>query len=152
MMRCEIQKRAAPGPSSSFPLRHRLRGDRLAECGLHGANAANSSAPEQCSSSLVRRMMAAIISNRCDEFRLRDDINNGASLACSDGQWFLDVYVLAGESCCNSQLGVELIRGADHNGIDIVEQQIAGLLVDGTAHNRCRALEQPGRDQPPPQA
>jgi hypothetical protein len=138
MMGREIKKRAAPGPSSSFPFRHHLGGDRLAERGLDGANVANSSAPEQCPGTLVRRMVAIIESNRRDDLRLRDDVNNGASLTCRDGQWFLDVHVLAGASCCNSQFGVEPIGSANHHRIDIIEQQIAELVVNGTAHDRCR--------------
>ena len=80
-MRREIEKRSAPGPSSSLPLRHRLRRDRLAEGGLDGADCANPSALEQRPGTLVRGMVAVIESDRRDDLRLSDDVNNGASLA-----------------------------------------------------------------------
>ena len=139
MMGREIEKRPTPGPSSSLPLRHGLRRNRFAEGGLDGADGANPSALEQCPGTLVRGMVAVIESDRRDDLRLRDDVNNGASLAGRGGQRLLDVHVLAGARGCDGQLGVESIGRANHDGVDVIEQEIAELVVNRTAHHRCRA-------------
>ena len=51
-------------------------------------------------------MVAVIESDRRDNVRSRDDIDDGASLACRGGHRLLDIHVFAGASGCHRQVGM----------------------------------------------
>ena len=66
---------------------------------------------EQCPGTLVRGMVTVIESDRRDDLRLRDDVNNGASLAGRGRQRLLDVHVLAGaRGCDGNRHGIDWAR------------------------------------------